>query len=259
MTDWNEDDFPDEPFDYHDEIPEVSSLQEQSAPGRPADSSAAHGSLADRTGLADGSFADHTGLGLADGTGSAVDDVWNNAPPGDTSPQGDVYQQGGAPLQGDASPQGVAHLQGAEETFRRLAELHRQMLDKQYNQAVFRADLERLGTWIRSMDAHLAQLAHVENLAEQHQSILNNMSVKAQEHRQTLTNDLEKHRKEIEDSLKAMGNPLKKLDDLIEEQTRSFRTFSLVVNKIWWIFFSATISGALVGNLIAYFLLMMRK
>ena len=143
--------------------------------------------------------------------------------------------------QSDLSPQlenvstrGVS----AEETFRRLAELHRQMLEKQYNNAAFRSEIERIGVWIRSMDAHLVQLAQVETLAEQHRALLNDMS---------------KHQKTIDDALKSMGNPLKKLDDLLEEQTRSFQMFSSVVNKIWWIFLSAALSGALIGDLVASF------
>ncbi|MDA8152895.1 MAG: hypothetical protein M0003_09320 [Acidithiobacillus sp.] len=139
----------------------------------------------------------------------------------------------------------------AEETFRRLANLHRQMLEKQYNNAAFRSELERMGLWIRNMDAHLEQLAHVETLAEQHRALLNDMLTNAQNYRQVLLDDMAKHQKTIGDALKAMGNPLKKLDDLLEEQTRSFQTFSSVVNKIWWIFLSAALSGALVGNLVA--------
>jgi hypothetical protein len=79
------------------------------------------------------------------------------------------------------------------------------------------------------------------------------MLTKAQNHRQVLLDDMAKHQKTIGDALKAMGNPLKKLDDLLEEQTRSFQTFSSVVNKIWWIFLSAALSGALIGNLVASF------
>jgi chromosome segregation ATPase len=150
---------------------------------------------------------------------------------------------------GRASTQGVS----AEETFRRLAELHRQMLEKQYNNDAFRSELERMGVWIRSMDTHLAQLANVETLAEQHRVLLNDMLTKAQGHRQLLLDDMGKHQKVIDDALKAMGNPLKKLDDLLEEQTRSFQTFSSVVNKIWWIFLSAALSGALIGDLVASF------
>ncbi len=158
--------------------------------------------------------------------------------------------------QSDLSPQlenvstrGVS----AEETFRRLAELHRQMLEKQYNNAAFRSEIERIGVWIRSMDAHLVQLAQVETLAEQHRALLNDMLTKAQDHRQVLLNDMSKHQKTIDDALKSMGNPLKKLDDLLEEQTRSFQSFSIVVHKIWWIFLSAALSGALIGDLIASF------
>lgn len=158
--------------------------------------------------------------------------------------------------QSDLSPQlenvstrGVS----AEETFRRLAELHRQMLEKQYNNAAFRSEIERIGVWIRSMDAHLVQLAQVETLAEQHRALLNDMLTKAQDHRQVLLNDMSKHQKTIDDALKSMGNPLKKLDDLLEEQTRSFQMFSSVVNKIWWIFLSAALSGALIGDLVASF------
>ena len=158
--------------------------------------------------------------------------------------------------QSDLSPQlenvstrGVS----AEETFRRLAELHRQMLEKQYNNAAFRSEIERIGVWIRSMDAHLVRLAQVETLAEQHRALLNDMLTKAQDHRQVLLNDMSKHQKTIDDALKAMGNPLKKLDDLLEEQTRSFQMFSSVANKIWWIFLSAALTGALIGDLIASF------
>jgi hypothetical protein len=155
----------------------------------------------------------------------------------------------------ECPPQGAAPLQGvsAEETFRRLAELHRQMLEKQYNNDAFRSEMERMGVWIRSMDTHLAQLANVETLAEQHRALLNDMLTKAQGHRQLLLDDMGKHQKVIDDALKAMGNPLKKLDDLLEEQTRSFQTFSSVVNKIWWIFLSAALSGALIGDLVASF------
>jgi len=148
-----------------------------------------------------------------------------------------------------ASARGVS----AEETFRRLAELHRQMLEKQYNNAAFRSEIERMGVWIRSMDANLAQLAHVEILAEQHRALLSDMLTKAQGHRQVLLDDMSKHQKVIDDALKAMGNPLKKLDDLLEEQTRSFQSFSIVVQKIWWIFLLAALSGALIGDLIAVF------
>ena len=155
-----------------------------------------------------------------------------------------------------SSPQPMrASLPGvsAEETFRRLAELHRQMLEKQYNNDAFRSEMERMGVWIRSMDAHLAQLAHVETLAEQHRALLNDMLMKAQAHRQILLDDRGKHQKTIDDALKSMGNPLKKLDDLLEEQTRSFQSFSFVVHKIWWIFLFAALSGALIGDLIAGF------
>lgn len=148
-----------------------------------------------------------------------------------------------------ASARGVS----AEETFRRLAELHRQMLEKQYNNAAFRSEIERMGVWIRSMDANLAQLAHVEILAEQHRALLSDMLTKAQGHRQVLLDDMSKHQKAIDDALKAMGNPLKKLDDLLEEQTLSFQSFSIVVQKIWWIFLLAALSGALIGDLIAVF------
>ncbi|MBU2769145.1 hypothetical protein HAP94_24035, partial [Acidithiobacillus ferrivorans] len=88
---------------------------------------------------------------------------------------------------------------------------------------------------------------------EQHRALLNDMLTKAQGHRQLLLDDMGKHQKVIDDALKAMGNPLKKLDDLLEEQTRSFQTFSSVVNKIWWIFLSAALSGALIGDLVASF------
>ena len=148
-----------------------------------------------------------------------------------------------------ASAQGVS----AEETFRRLAELHRQMLEKQYNNDAFRSEIERIGVWIRSMDAHLAQLAHVEALAEQHRALLSDMLTKAQDHRQVLLDDMGKHQKVISDALKGMGNPLKKLDDLLEEQTRSFQSFSIVVQKIWWIFLLAAMSGALIGDIVAGF------
>ena len=154
-----------------------------------------------------------------------------------------------SPQPGNTSARGVS----AEETFRRLAELHRQMLEKQYNNAAFRSEIERIGVWIRSMDAHLVQLAQVETLAEQHRALLNDMLTKAQDHRQVLLNDMSKHQKTIDDALKSMGNPLKKLDDLLEEQTRSFQMFSSVVNKIWWIFLSAALSGALIGDLVASF------
>lgn len=140
-----------------------------------------------------------------------------------------------------------------EKTFLRLAELHRQMLEKQYNQAAFRSELERIGVWIRNMDAHLEQLSHVEDLAEQHRALLSDMLTQAQNHRQILLDDFGKHQKIINDALKAMGNPLKKLDDLLEEQTRGFQTFSSVVNRIWWIFLSAALSGALIGDLVAKF------
>ena len=167
---------------------------------------------------------------------------------GDRPPAGG--QSDLSPQLGNVSTRGVS----AEETFRRLAELHRQMLEKQYNNAAFRSEIERIGVWIRSMDVHLVQLAQVETLAEQHRALLNDMMTKAQDYRQVLLNDMSKHQKTIDDALKSMGNPLKKLDDLLEEQTRSFQSFSIVVHKIWWIFLSAALSGALIGNLFASFL-----
>lgn len=148
----------------------------------------------------------------------------------------------------------AAEQNSSAETFRKLAELHRQMLEKQYNNDTFRAEIERIGAWIQRMDAHLEQLSHVEVLADQHRALLNDMMSKSQDHRQVLLDDMIKHQKTIDDALKAMGNPLKKLDDLLEEQAHSFQVFSTVVNKIWWIFLSAALSGALIGDLVASFL-----
>lgn len=64
MTDWNEEDFPDDPFDYHDEIPEVLSLQ-----GQPVS-------------------------GSVDCPASGA---WNNSSPGDAPRQMDAHPQG-API-----------------------------------------------------------------------------------------------------------------------------------------------------------------
>ncbi|MBU2773288.1 hypothetical protein HMI48_05030 [Acidithiobacillus ferrooxidans] len=226
MPNWNEEDFTDDPS-------EPPAGEQPLAGGQPP---AGAQSLAGVQTPAEAQ--PHAGAQSYAGRSSDGFSIERSRPDSDLSPQ-----------PGNVSTRGVS----AEETFRRLAELHRQMLEKQYNNAAFRSEIERIGVWIRSMDAHLVRLAQVETLAEQHRALLNDMLTKAQDHRQVLLNDMRKHQKTIDDALKSMGNPLKKLDDLLEEQTRSFQSFSIVVHKIWWIFLSAALTGALIGDLIASF------
>ncbi len=148
--------------------------------------------------------------------------------------------------------------------FVRLSQIHQQMLDAQYGRESYRQEIEHFGQAVSRLQQEMAKISDSNQVLTQYQDLLANVQSKVADHEKMLLDQmmqhenalLEKmqaHSKGIEEKLQRMGNPLSKLDALLEEQSAGFRVFASLSKNAVWIIGGSVFVGTVIGNLVAVF------
>lgn len=146
--------------------------------------------------------------------------------------------------------------------FERLSQIHRQMLASQYKRESYRLEIQRFGEAIQGLQEEMGKLNDANRLLTQYHQLLSDVQSKVAEHEQTLLEQmtrheqelvakLQSHTKDLEGKIQQIGNPLAKLDRLLEEQAEGFRVFRALSQRAVWIIGGSVFVGTLIGNLFA--------
>ncbi len=162
------------------------------------------------------------------------------------------------PKQSAPSPQATS------DWFERLSQIHRQMLNAQYGRESYRQEIEHFGQAVARLQQEMAKINDTNHVLTQYQDLLANVQSKVADHEKMLLDQMTQHEnallekmqahsKGIEEKLQRMGNPLSKLDALLEEQSAGFRVFASLSKNAVWIIGGSVFVGTVIGNLVAVF------
>jgi len=146
--------------------------------------------------------------------------------------------------------------------FQRLSQIHQQMLASQYKRESYRLEIQRFGEAIQRLQEEMGKLNESNRLLTQYHQLLNDVQTKVAEHEQMLLEQmtrhehdlvakLQSHAKDLEGKIQQIGNPLAKLDRLLNELADGFRVFHTLSQRAVWIIGGSVFVGTLIGNLFA--------
>ena len=167
-----------------------------------------------------------------------------------------------APQPAPTGPAQPGPAMSATDWFERLSVIHQQMLQSLYGRESYRQELEDFGQAITRLQQELEKIRESNNILTQYQSLLDKVQSQVADHEkmlltqmtqhdQELTTKMQAHAKSIDEQLQRMGNPLAKLDALLEEQSAGFKVFSSLAHRAGWVIGGSVFIGTVIGNLFA--------
>ena len=185
--------------------------------------------------------------------------AWPTGPgPASSGTLSDGQSSFSLPKQAAPSPQTTS------DWFARLSQIHQQMLNAQYGRESYRQEIEHFGQAVSRLQQEMAKISDSNQVLTQYQDLLANVQSKVADHEKMLLDQMTQHEnallekmqahsRGIEEKLQRMGNPLSKLDALLEEQSAGFRVFASLSKNAVWIIGGSVFVGTVIGNLVAVF------